>query len=197
MCIFCILYGHKLLTSQKLPTTETTFRLSKAIYSNQETFYDMIEWSAVDYVTTRLKPLIPGKVVPLQTTGDGNCLLHAISRAIWGVEVFSNLLRKRLHEELQTNIEWYKKAAPLPGDVEAAIRQAEQKGQTLSFLHVFALSNLLKRPIIVYASDEDIENFGTGEVRFVFFCYRYPTPTYFGSRLHFILEESFFFVPLD
>jgi len=29
----------------------------------------------------------PSNLIPLRTTGDGNCLLHAISRALFGVEV--------------------------------------------------------------------------------------------------------------
>lgn len=45
-------------------------------------------------------------MVPLHTTGDGNCLLHAASRGIWGVELFSDLLRHKVCEELQEHQDW-------------------------------------------------------------------------------------------
>jgi hypothetical protein len=162
MCIFCLLFGLKLST-KKLPL-DTTFRLPTSFWETKN-FDEMVEWITVHYVTSKLKDLVPHKVVPLQTTGDGNCLLHAISRALWGVEQYSDLLRQAMLEELQNNAEWYKNATSLKDDFDNAILQAREKGQRLSFLHVFALSNLLKRPIIVYAGDADIEKFGSGEVR--------------------------------
>jgi hypothetical protein len=162
MCIFCLLFWRE-LASRKLPSPNTTFRLPASILEDDQQLVNMVEWDTLDYVTSRLKPFVPSKALPLQTTGDGDCLLHAISRAIWGVEQYSDLLRKCLLDELQSNTEWYKNAVSPPEEVDHAIRQAQQQGQHLSFLHVFALSNVLKRPIIVYASDEDIEKFGTGE----------------------------------
>ena len=36
-------------------------------------------------------------------TGDGNCLLHAISLSMWGTEDEDLLLRRLLHEFLETN----------------------------------------------------------------------------------------------
>jgi hypothetical protein len=163
MCIFCLLFGLKLST-KKLPPLDTTFSLPTSFWETQN-FIEMVEWPTIDYITSQLKDLMPHKVVPLQTTGDGDCLLHAISRALWGVEQYSDLLRQAMLEELQNNAEWYKNATSLADDFDNAIRQAREKGQRLSFLHVFALSNFLKRPIIVYAGDADIEKFGTGEVR--------------------------------
>jgi hypothetical protein len=110
---------------------------------------------------------MPLKIVPLQTTGDGNCLLHALSRAMWGVEMFWELLRKSLHEELTTHLEWYKKIAAEKyeeKEFDQILHQASEKGQHLQFIHVFAMANVLKRPIIIYGSDEDIERYGMGEV---------------------------------
>jgi len=38
-----------------------------------------------------------------------------------------------------------------------------KSGIYLNFQHIFALSNVLRRPIILYASDNDISRYGTGE----------------------------------
>jgi len=46
-------------------------------------------------------------VMPLHTTGDGSCMLNAASRCIWGVEVFADLLRLRLLQELKENPQGY------------------------------------------------------------------------------------------
>ncbi|XP_072018905.1 uncharacterized protein [Amphiura filiformis] len=40
------------------------------------------------------------KLYPLITTGDGNCLLHAVSLAMWGLEDDNLFLRNLLHEAL-------------------------------------------------------------------------------------------------
>ena len=38
--------------------------------------------------------------------GDGNCLAHAISRSLYGVEVFYAVLRRGLVKELRDHREW-------------------------------------------------------------------------------------------
>lgn len=47
-----------------------------------------------------------GYFVPRLTRGDGNCLLHAVSRAIWGIELYHRFLRQRLITELENNRDW-------------------------------------------------------------------------------------------
>ena len=49
-------------------------------------------------------------IFPLNTTGDGSCLLHAVSRGVYGMELFSDILRQGVASELEDNEEWY--AAP-------------------------------------------------------------------------------------
>ncbi|CAF4437570.1 unnamed protein product [Adineta steineri] len=43
------------------------------------------------------------KLYPLVTTGDGNCLLHATSLAMWGFHDHSLSMRKALNETLITS----------------------------------------------------------------------------------------------
>jgi molybdopterin converting factor small subunit len=166
MCIFCLQYGQKLL-HKELPSTNTTFKLPKSIKNNQEKFFEIVQWETIEFISKQVREFMPVKLVPLQTTGDGNCLLHALSRAMWGVELFWELLRKSLHEELQTNLDWYKKISAEKyeeKEFDQILHQASEKGQHLQFIHVFAMANVLKRPIIIYGSDEDIERYGMGEL---------------------------------
>lgn len=52
-------------------------------------------------------PYGSGYCVPFSTTGDGNCLTHAVSRGIFGVEMWFAELRSRMVIELEDNREWY------------------------------------------------------------------------------------------
>lgn len=71
-----------------------------------------------------------------------------------------------MFEELQQNREWYKVNSKYEeAEFDAAVAFAGQPGAHLSFLHVLALANIIKRPITIYAGDEDVERFGTGHVR--------------------------------
>jgi len=100
-------------------------------------------------------------VLPLNTTGDGSCLLHACSRAIWGVELFSGLLRQKVAEELEENKSWYVERVG-EGDWQTGVTQAKQRSAYLTTLHIVALSHVIQRPILLYASQQDIDNFGVG-----------------------------------
>ncbi|XP_071485397.1 tumor necrosis factor alpha-induced protein 3-like [Diadema antillarum] len=81
-----------------LPYFWDTYSQDFVAYLKQElvdlTFESVLTYRGV------LNPL-PGPVAPLypmSTTGDGNCLLHAISLALWGVEDTELHLRTLLHE---------------------------------------------------------------------------------------------------
>lgn len=47
-------------------------------------------------------------LVPIHADGDGHCLVHAVSRALIGWELFWHPLRVNLKQHLQDNIEKYK-----------------------------------------------------------------------------------------
>ena len=113
--------------------------------------------------------------IPLSTTGDGNCLLHAASLGMWGFQDRKFLLRRALRSALQNSkgnslharwVHWRQnemKAFGFNLDKEEWIREwdnvidnvsMETKGgvlQGLDQFHVFTLANVLRRPIIVYS----------------------------------------------
>lgn len=43
------------------------------------------------------------------------------------------------------------------------MQMAEKEGSFLEFIHIFAIANVLQRPIVIHASDADRETFGDGE----------------------------------
>mmetsp|Transcript_142728 Transcript_142728/g.248899 ORF Transcript_142728/g.248899 Transcript_142728/m.248899 type:complete len:891 (-) Transcript_142728:154-2826(-) len=118
----------------------------------------------------------------IDVDGDGNCLVHALSRCMCGIEVLYSSLRSDLREELLTNIEFYMDALgewydedtlqaelleaaeeAAPGSVdESELGCLSHYGKSLSPLHVFALANLLRRPIVLYSAKKDWGNSNAG-----------------------------------
>ncbi|XP_051506853.1 tumor necrosis factor alpha-induced protein 3-like [Myxocyprinus asiaticus] len=129
------------------------------------------------------------KLVPLRTNGDGNCLLHAASQYLLGVQDTDLVLRKALYAVLketdtsnfrmrfqtellhsqeftQTGLrystsnweeEWVK-------IVEMASPVSSSNGlqfDSLEDIHIFVLSNILRRPIIVIA-DQVVRSMKSG-----------------------------------
>ena len=100
-------------------------------------------------------------------TKKGDCLLRSISYSMWGTQRYKNKLRALLVQELKCHMEWYKR---IPSKVEGAdtnwdetLQEAEKNNVYLGFAHVFALSNVLGRTIVVYANDTDYKHFGGSE----------------------------------
>ncbi|XP_067840902.1 tumor necrosis factor alpha-induced protein 3 [Heptranchias perlo] len=129
------------------------------------------------------------KLVPLKTNGDGNCLLHASSQFMWGVQDIDLTLRKTLWEALkETDTRNFKlrwqiecvrsqefEATGLRYDTknwdeewEKVVEMssvASHLGQpglpydSLEEIQIFVLANILRRPIIVLA-DRVLRSFG-------------------------------------
>jgi len=115
MCRWCVYHGKNFKPEKELPPTVFNFCLPKNSKdsADESNLSEIIDWEAVSYICKEIQQHIPEKLVPLKTTGDGNCLLHAISRAIWGVEAYHELLREQLAIELTENLDWYKKSIEL------------------------------------------------------------------------------------
>lgn len=118
------------------------------------------------------------RLIPLYTMGDGNCLLHAASLAMWGFQDRDLILRRAIHEALKatdsTSMLYKRWKLAREAETRMLSYQLEEKqwqrewwnviqqsssepvaGTTLASLeefHVFVLSNILKRPIIMYSS---------------------------------------------
>jgi hypothetical protein len=122
-----------------------------------------------------------GPLYAMSTTADGNCLLHAISICLWGVEDSNSgprsqsevsIIRSALKDFMIANREFlfihYKAAekrfdAVMLGGIETPeseyvkqfdneIAFLDDNRCYLSALHVYCMANMLRRPIIVYAN---------------------------------------------
>uniref|UniRef100_A0A667YPK9 ubiquitinyl hydrolase 1 n=1 Tax=Myripristis murdjan TaxID=586833 RepID=A0A667YPK9_9TELE len=118
------------------------------------------------------------KMVPLRTNGDGNCLLHAASQYMLGVQDTDLVLRKALHSVLKetdtgsfreftqtglryTTMNWEEEWEKI---VKMASPVSSSNGlqfDSLEDIHIFILSNILRRPIIVIA-DQVVRSMKSG-----------------------------------
>ncbi|KAL8614225.1 hypothetical protein ACOMHN_026442 [Nucella lapillus] len=102
------------------------------------------------------------RLIPIHADGDGHCLVHAISRALVGRELFWHPLRLNLMRHLQSNLERYKELLKDFVDVdewEDIINECQpnfvpKDGETVGLrnIHIFGLANVLKRPIVLLDS---------------------------------------------
>lgn len=110
------------------------------------------------------------RLVPIHADGDGHCLVHAVSRALVGRELFWHALRVNLMHHLQSKLTTYKDLFCDFIDVDewsAIIRECDpnfvpQDGEPLGLrnIHVFGLANVLRRPIILLDSISGIQSSG-------------------------------------
>lgn len=123
------------------------------------------------------------KLVPLRTNGDGNCLLHAASMYMWGVQDTDLVLRRTLYNVLKTtDTRNFKFRWQLECVKSTVFQQTELRYDTrnwdeewehlvnmastdtsvghsglqyncLEEIHIFVLANILRRTIIVLADN--------------------------------------------
>ncbi|BET02542.1 valosin containing protein (p97) p47 complex interacting protein 1 [Nesidiocoris tenuis] len=123
--------------------------------------------ASFEYLQDTLKVLLPynnnvENLVPLHVDGDGHCLVHAISRAVVGRELFWHPLRVGLKQHLAVNLEKYKSLLgsfinnsewpTIIDECEPDYRPGDGSMIGLRNIHVFGLANLLRRPIILLDS---------------------------------------------
>ncbi|KAK3923367.1 Deubiquitinating protein VCIP135 [Frankliniella fusca] len=109
-------------------------------------------------------------LVPLHVDGDGHCLVHAVSRALVGRELFWHALRTGLKQHLTENLPQYKELLNdfinssewediiAECDPEYSPRDNEILG--LRNIHIFGLANVLKRPILLVDSVAGMQSSG-------------------------------------
>ena len=110
-------------------------------------------------------PLLMQTFKPIRTTGDGNCMYHAMSLALTGSENISYLLKMLVAHALlkfrATMISSFRDAYPSSSDEQhnaifnTCLAKALRVGAWGSDFHLFALSLLLNRPIFQFITFYD------------------------------------------
>ncbi|XP_043221105.1 deubiquitinating protein VCPIP1-like [Amphibalanus amphitrite] len=110
------------------------------------------------------------RLVPIHADGDGHCLVHALSRALTGRELFWHPLRMNLQQHFTDNMGQYRELFrefisaedwPLIVD-ECDPDYVPPDGQPhgLRNIHVFGLANVLRRPIVLLDSFTGLRSSG-------------------------------------
>ena len=131
---------------------------------------ELVDSTATAYLSDLLATVNSGagQIAPAHADGDGSCLFHAVSRATVGSEVLYYALRRAVVTELTDNRETYLEHVYL-GDVQLLGQDLEIASSERSWAPttlLFALANVLKRPVVLFASRADMaargEALGTG-----------------------------------
>ncbi|KAL3882731.1 hypothetical protein ACJMK2_029043 [Sinanodonta woodiana] len=128
------------------------------------------------------------RLYALKTTGDGNCLLHAVSLTLYAIEDTEQFLRRLIYYTLSTDttgsfkrrwqfyhrpnqdggatfrLKTYESSVEWESIVKTAMNMHQQQGEmlpyaTLESFHLYVLANILRRPIIVLAHKRDRNKF--------------------------------------
>lgn len=116
-------------------------------------------------VLTLNHPLLFHTFKPVQTTGDGSCLFHALSLTLTGTETCTDLMRLlavyALAKHRATMMGAFEQAFPMCSQEQhqekfnSAIHKAVEVPKWGIDPHLFALSLLLDRPILQYNTDRN------------------------------------------
>ena len=110
------------------------------------------------------------RLLPIHADGDGHCLVHAVSRALVGRELFWHALRENLKTQLEDNLTTYQnlfcdfvdadewKDIIAESDPDFMPMNGEPLG--LRNMHIFGLANLLRRPIVLLDSIAGMQSSG-------------------------------------
>ena len=108
------------------------------------------------------------RLAPLHVDGDGHCLVHAISRALVGREIFWHPLMVNLQEHLKKNLATYKKQFMdfigydewdlIISEAGPDFQPADDQPLGLRNIHIFGLANVLHRPILLLDSISGIQS---------------------------------------
>lgn len=109
-------------------------------------------------------------LIPIHADGDGHCLVHAVSRALVGRELFWHALRLNLADHFKTNVDRYKEHFRDFIDTDewdSIIEECDPDfipcdGEPLGLrnIHVFGLANVLHRPVILLDSYKGMQSSG-------------------------------------
>jgi len=147
-----------------------------------------IDQFAVSLLSTRFSgDVVPSKLTPLVTMGDGKCFLHAVSLFLMGVDYFDQELREAMMKEVQEHKQFYMdtivKAHLIVYEEDKDLDDEEKKREVAENLYkelvascegnnrmkdwagldeAFVLANAIRRPIILYADSSMSSEYGEG-----------------------------------
>lgn len=110
------------------------------------------------------------RLIPVHVDGDGHCLVHAISRALVGREIFWHALRANLKNHLKTELHKYKglfrdfihdeEWKDIISEADPYFEPPDGEGLGLRNIHLFGLANVLHRPIILLDNVSGMQSSG-------------------------------------
>lgn len=116
-------------------------------------------------------------LIPVHVDGDGHCLVHAVSRALVGRELFWHALRENLKHNLQQNLDRYKALfqdfidsaewEDIINECDPLFVPPEGVPLGLRNIHIFGLANVLHRPIILLDSLSGMRSSGDYSATFL------------------------------
>ncbi|GFS24096.1 deubiquitinating protein VCIP135-like [Elysia marginata] len=122
------------------------------------------------------------RLVPVHADGDGHCLVHAVSRALIGWELFWHPLRMNLKHHLINNLQKYKMQfkdfvdesewALIINECDPDFVPSGLEPTGLRNIHIFGLANVLRRPIVLLDCLEGIRS--SGDYSAIFLPYFSP-----------------------
>ncbi|XP_041466903.1 deubiquitinating protein VCPIP1-like isoform X1 [Lytechinus variegatus] len=109
-------------------------------------------------------------LIPIHADGDGHCLVHGISRALVGRELFWHALRTNLKNHFEENLDRYKNMfrdfvdnsewPQIIAESDPDYLPGPNEAMGLQNIHIFGLANILRRPIVLLDSLSGLESFG-------------------------------------
>ncbi|KAF4076646.1 hypothetical protein AMELA_G00217500 [Ameiurus melas] len=116
-------------------------------------------------------------LIPVHVDGDGHCLVHAVSRALVGRELFWHALRENLKFSFKQNLDRYKALfqdfidtaewEDIINECDPLFVPPEGVPLGLRNIHIFGLANVLHRPIILLDSLSGMRSSGDYSATFL------------------------------
>ncbi|XP_037538378.1 deubiquitinating protein VCIP135 isoform X2 [Nematolebias whitei] len=116
-------------------------------------------------------------LIPVHVDGDGHCLVHAVSRALVGRELFWHALRENLKQNFKQNLSRYKALfqdfidavewEDIINECDPLFIPPEGVPLGLRNIHIFGLANVLHRPIILLDSLSGMRSSGDYSATFL------------------------------
>lgn len=116
-------------------------------------------------------------LIPVHVDGDGHCLVHAISRALVGRELFWHALRENLKKHFIENLIRYKALfhdfidaaewEDIINECDPSFVPPEGVPMGLRNIHIFGLANVLHRPIVLLDSLSGMRSSGDYSATFL------------------------------